>query len=224
MTAEPSIFVVEDHPVVRRGVEALIGSHYRLVGSADEAGAAIDLILERKPDLVLLDVNIEGGGGAVVVHQVKATNPDVKFLVLSVSTSRADVARMFNAGIDGYIVKTSDEQFLLDAISRTLAGGRPISREIAGHMLQIDQDITDTSGIDRLTPKEREVTTLIARGYTYQEVAASLSSPISVKTLETHVEHIFHKLGVASRHELTTLAFETGFVSPDSRDSRGSES
>lgn len=214
--AKPRIFVVEDHPVVRRGIESLIGSEYDLVGSADEVSAAIELIKERRPDLVLLDVHIEGGGGAAVVNAVRPVHPDVKFLVLSVSTSREDVLRMFQTGIHGYIVKTSDEQFLLGAIEQTLAGARPISREVAGHLLGIDEAVPEASGIERLTPKEREVTTLIARGYTYREVASSLGRPISIKTLESHIAHIFEKLGVASRHELTRLAFETGFVRPDS--------
>jgi len=212
----PSIFVVEDHPVVRRGIESLIGSEYDLVGSADEVSAAIDLIAERQPDLVVLDVHIEGGGGATVVDGVRPILPDIKFLVLSVSTSREDVLRMFRAGVDGYIVKTSDEQFLIAAIEQTLTGARPISREVAGHLLDIDEDIPEASGLERLTPREREVTTLIARGYSYREIASSLSRPISIKTLESHIAHIFEKLGVASRHELTRLAFETGFVQPDS--------
>jgi len=203
---------------VRRGIEALVGSRYRLVGSADEVGAAIELITERKPDLVLLDVHIGGGGGAAVVHAVKPVHAEIKFLVLSVSTSRDAVLRMFHAGINGYIVKTSDEESLLGAIQQTLQGGRPISREVAGHLLDIDDEIPVESGIDRLTPREREVMTLIARGYTYREVARSVSNPISIKTLETHVLHIFEKLGVASRHELTRFAYETGFVNPDSRD------
>ena len=204
--------------MVRRGIEALVGSRYRLVGSADEVGAAIELITERQPDLVLLDVHIGGGGGGAVVHAVKPVHPEIKFLVLSVSTSRDAVLRMFHAGINGYIVKTSDEESLLEAIRQTLEGGRPISREVAGHLLDIDDEIPLESGIDRLTPREREVMTLIARGYTYREVAGSLSNPISIKTLETHVLHIFEKLGVASRHELTRFAYETGFVNPDSRD------
>jgi len=215
MSTLPTVFVVEDHPVVRRGVESIVGSHYRLVGSADEANSAIEMIVERQPDLVLLDVNIGGGGGATVVTAVKETHPGIKFLVLSVSTSRDSVVRMFQVGIDGYVVKTSDEQFLLDAVQATLDGGRPISREVAGHLLEIDEDIPPASGIERLTPREREVTTLVARGYTYREVAAALPNPISIKTLETHIAHIFEKLGVASRHELTRLAYETGFVNPD---------
>lgn len=207
--------IVEDHPVFRRGLEAIVTPHYRFLGSADEVGAAVELILERQPDLVLLDVHIDGGGGAAVVQAVRPRQPEVKFLVLSVSTSKEDVLRMFDAGIDGYIVKTSDEQFILDSLGQTLTGARPISREVAGHLLEIDESITSGTGIERLTPREREVTTLIARGYTYKEAAAALSNPISVKTLEKHVAHIFDKLGVASRHELARVAFETGFVGPD---------
>ena len=87
-----------------------------------------------------------------------------------------------------------------------------VEAEVAGFLLNIDRDIPDAAGIERLTPRERDVTTLIARGYSYRETAATLS--ISVKTLENHMHHIFTKLGLASRHELTRLAYETGFLRP----------
>ena len=207
-----SVFIVEDHPLVRRGIEGLIEKRYELVGSADEVGIAVEMIEERRPDLVLLDVKLPGGGGAAVVEGVRRFDSDVKFLVLSVSAARDDVVRMFRAGIDGYVVKTADEAFVLKAIERTLRGARPVSPEIAGFMLDIDEDIPEAEGIERLTPREREVTTLIARGYTYRETAATLS--MSVKTLENHIGHIFSKLGVASRHELARIAYETGFLRP----------
>lgn len=214
----PSIFIVEDHPVVRRGVEALIAAGYRLAGSADEVGPAVEMIRERQPDLVLLDVRLPGGGGGAVVEAVRRFDPQVKILVLTVSASREDVVRMFEAGIDGYVVKTADESYVLEAIRLTLDGSRPISPEVAGHMLDIDRDTPPASGIERLTPREREVTTLVARGFSYKEVAASLG--ISVKTLENHVAHIFAKLGLASRHELTRVAYETGFLHPDAVETR----
>lgn len=208
-----SVFIVEDHPVVRRGIEALIASAYQLAGSADEVSTAVEMIRERMPDLVVLDVKIPGGGGAAVVDSVRRFDPDVRFLVLSVSTSRQDVVRMFQAGIDGYLVKTADESFVLDAIDQILAGSQALSPEVAGYLLDIDRDIPDAAGIDRLTPREREVTTYVARGYSYKETAAALG--ISVKTMENHMGHIFAKLGLASRHELTWLAFETGFLHPE---------
>lgn len=214
MSESPAtVFVVEDHPVVLRGVEALIGQRYRLVGSADEVGAAVEMIVERQPELVILDVRIPGGGGAAVVEAVRRHDPEVKFLVLTVSANRQDVLRMFQAGIDGYLVKTADEAQLLDAIEVTLAGGRPVSPEIAGFMLDIAEGIVEAEGLERLTPREREVTTLIARGYSYKETATALS--MSVKTLENHIAHIFTKLGLASRHELARIAYETGFLQPD---------
>lgn len=207
------VFVVEDHPIVLRGIASLIDQRFDLVGSADEVGSAVEIISEREPDLVLLDVHIPGGGGAAVIEAVRRTNSSVKFLVLTVSTSREDVARMFDAGVDGYIVKSSDEHLLLDAIDDVLEGGRPVSQEVAGYLLDIDENIVEAAGIERLTPREREVTTLIARGYTYRETAHRLE--VSVKTLENHMAHIFAKLGLASRHELTRLAYETGFLRPD---------
>lgn len=214
--ASASVFIVEDHPLVRKGIEAIIGKRYRLAGSADEVGTAVEMIRERRPDLVLLDVKIPGGGGSAVVEAVRRFDSHVRFLVLSVSASREDVVRMFQAGIDGYLVKTADEDFVLEAIAHTLAGSRPVSPEVAGYLLNIDRDIPAAAGIERLTPREREVTTLVARGYSYRETATTLS--MSVKTLENHMHHIFTKLGLASRHELTRLAYETGFLRPDGAD------
>lgn len=215
MDERPSVFVVEDHPVVRLGVESLIRESFHFVGSADTATSAIEMIEERTPDLVLLDVHFAGGGGATVAERIKNSIPGIKVLALSISANRDDVVRMFKSGVDGYLVKTTDPPDLLRAISETLAGGRPLSREIAGHLLAIDADVPESAGIERLTPREKEITTLIARGYTYREIASRLDPPISTKTLESHVAHIFEKLGTASRHEVARIAYETGFVTPE---------
>lgn len=209
----PSIFVVEDHPMVRMGIEALISEKYRYAGSAEDVATAIEIILERRPDLVLLDVRIDGGGGAAVVTAVRKVAPDTKFLVLSVSTSPEDVLVMFQAGVDGYVVKTADEGFLLEAIDRALAGTTAVSPEVAGYLLDIDDFTREIEGIERLTPREREVTTLIARGFTYKESAAELH--ISVKTVENYVASIFRKVHVTSRSELTRYVYETGWLRPD---------
>lgn len=206
------LFVVEDHPLMLSGIQKALENNYDLVGSASEAGPAIDMIVERAPDLVLLDVHFNGGGGPAVIEGVKRHNQDVKFLAYTVSTSAEDVVRMFRVGVDGYVVKRADEFELAEKIDQVLDGGRPVSRYVANYLMQIDEVAASQTELETLTPKEREVMTLIARGYKYREVADELD--MSVKTLETHMKHIFDKLGVASRHEVTRIAFETGFVEP----------
>jgi len=212
-STRPRVFVVEDHPLMLSGIERALEERYQLVGSASEAAPAVEMILERQPDLVLLDVRFEGGGGAAVIEGVKRQSQDIKFLAYTVSTSAEDVVRMFRVGVDGYVVKKADGAELADNIDQVLAGGRPVSRFVANYLMQLDDVVADSPELEGLTPKEREVMTLIARGYRYREVAEELS--ISVKTLETHMKHIFDKLGVASRHEVTRIAFSTGFVEPD---------
>lgn len=209
----PRVFVVEDHPMMLFGLQRYLEDRYEVVGSASEVQPAIDLILERQPDLVLLDVRIPGGGGALVAESVRKANPDIKLLAFTVSTNANDVRRMLEAGVDGYVVKKTEGFELMDQIDLALAGGRPMSRYVANYSLHIDDVAASTTELEQLTPKERAVVTLIARGFKYREVAEELG--ISVKTLETHMAHIFGKLGVASRHELTRIAFETGFVDPD---------
>lgn len=212
-SARPRLFVVEDHPLMLSGIQRALENRYELVGSASEAAPAIEMILERRPNLVLLDVRFEGGGGAAVIEAVKRRSEDIKFLAYTVSTSAEDVIRMFRVGVDGYVVKKADGEELADNIDQVLAGGRPVSRFVANYLMQLDDVVAESSELEGLTPREREVMTLIARGYRYREVAAELD--ISIKTLETHMKHIFDKLGVASRHEVTRIAFSTGFIDPD---------
>lgn len=210
--SRPRVFLVEDHPLTLFGLEKYLEDRYVLTGSASEASAAIDLILERQPDLVLLDVQFPGGGGAAVIEAVKPQAPGIKFLAFTVSTSANDVVKLFKAGVDGYVVKTTEGFELEEQIDKALAGGRPVSRYVAGHLLKIDDVASTHSEIESLTPREREVVTLIARGFKYREIAEDLG--MSQKTLETHMRHVFDKLGVASRNEVTHLAFESGFIQP----------
>jgi DNA-binding NarL/FixJ family response regulator len=207
------VFIVEDHDIVRFGLEKLVEDRYDLVGSADNVVDAVELIRERNPDVVVLDVGLPGGGGGVVVEALRRTHPDVKFLAFTVSTRRQDVIRLMRAGASGYVVKTIDRHHLIALIEQVLAGGIPISPEVAGYLLDIDDESHKEENFGLLTAREREVATYIARGYTYREGAEVMQ--MSVKTLETHIRHIFEKLGVTSRHELTKAAFGSGFVEPD---------
>lgn len=213
MEDELRIVLVDDHDVVRAGMRAILESDFEIVGEADNVDSAVELILERRPDLVVLDVKLPGGGGASVIEPVRRELPETRFMALTVSTSREDVVRLLDAGVDGYITKTTYGADFPDLIRKTYAGARPISPDVAGFLLDIDEGMAENTSLSRLTPREREVVNLIARGYSYRETAERLG--VTVKTLENHMHNIFEKLSVASRHELTALAYEQGYLRPD---------
>ncbi|MGI9583985.1 MAG: response regulator [Acidimicrobiia bacterium] len=207
-----SVYLVDDHDTVRAGTRAFL-SEFSIAGEADNTADAIAGILETRPDVALVDVHMDGSrGGAEVVAAVKEVAPEIKCIAFTVSTSRSDVAALLAAGVDGYLTKSTSGEELPAAIHDVLNGGVPISREVASYLLDIDAVAEQNSLMDRLTPREREVVMHIARGYTYRESATKLG--MKVKTLETHMSHIFEKLGVATRAELSFLAYETGIVDP----------
>jgi DNA-binding NarL/FixJ family response regulator len=212
----PRIFLVEDHAVFRAGVKAELGDAVEVVGEADEAGAAIELISERLPDVVLLDVHLPGGGGLAVLQGVLPHHPEVQFLALSVSDAPEDVIAVIRAGARGYITKTISGGELLQAVYRVGAGDAVFSPRLAGFVL--DAFAQGTAGapagldpeLDQLSPREREVLRLIARGYTYKEVGRDLT--ISAKTVESHVSSVLRKLQLSTRHELARWATDRRLV------------
>ncbi len=211
------IFLVEDHAMFRAGVKAELGDAVEVVGEADEADAAVELISERLPDVVLLDVHLPGGGGRAVLAGVHPIHPEVQFLALSVSDAPEDVIAVIRAGARGYVTKTISGPELLQAVHRVAAGDAVFSPRLAGFVLDA---FTQAGGaapgpdldpeLDQLSPREREVLRLIARGYTYKEVARDLG--ISVKTVETHVSSVLRKLQLSTRHQLTRWAADRRLV------------
>jgi DNA-binding NarL/FixJ family response regulator len=212
----PRIFLVEDHAVFRAGVKAELGDAVEVVGEADDADAAIELIGERLPDVVLLDVHLPGGGGLAVLRGVLPHHPEVQFLALSVSDAPEDVIDVIRAGARGYVTKTISGPELLQAVYRVAAGDAVFSPRLAGFVLDAfaHGGAAPAAGLDpeldQLSPREREVLRLIARGYTYKEVARDLS--ISAKTVESHVSSVLRKLQLSTRHELTRWATDRRLV------------
>jgi DNA-binding NarL/FixJ family response regulator len=212
----PRIFLVEDHAVFRAGVKAELGDAVDVVGEADEAAAATELIGERLPDVVLLDVHLPGGGGLAVLRGVLPAHPEVQFLALSVSDAPEDVIDVIRAGARGYVTKTISGPELLQAVYRVAAGDAVFSPRLAGFVLDAfahggtTQAATLDPQLDQLSPREREVLRLIARGYTYKEVARDLT--ISAKTVESHVSSVLRKLQLSTRHELTRWATDRRLV------------
>jgi DNA-binding NarL/FixJ family response regulator len=214
----PRIFLVEDHAVFRAGVRAELGDAVDVIGEADEVGAAIELINERLPDVVLLDVHLPGGGGQAVLRGVLPQHPEVQFLALSVSDAPEDVIAVIRAGARGYVTKTISGPELLQGVYRVAAGDAVFSPRLAGFVLDAFSHDTATGApisgldpeLDQLSPREREVLRLIARGYTYKEVARDLT--ISAKTVESHVSSVLRKLQLSTRHELTRWATDRRLV------------
>ena len=212
--ARPRVFLVDDHRLFRSGVRAELGDGVELVGEADEVEAAIELIRERQPDVVLLDVHMPGGGGRAVLEAVGQTHPHVRFLALSVSDAAEDVIDVIRGGARGYVTKTISGPDLADAIRRVADGDAVFSPRLAGFVLDAFASMPEAAAarvsldpeLDLLTAREREVLRLIARGYTYKEAARELS--IAVKTVETHVSAVLRKLQLSTRHELTRWATE----------------
>ena len=209
----PRVVLVDDHGLFRSGVRAELGTRVEVLGEADDVAPAIELIGRLLPDVVLLDVHLPGGGGHAVITEVKKEHPEIKFLALSASDAPEDVIAVIRAGARGYVTKTISGDELVDAIRRIAAGDSVFSPRLAGFVLDAFASQAAPAGIalpppdpelDQLTPREREVLRLIARGYTYKEIAGELF--ISIKTVETHVSSVLRKLQLSTRHQLTRWA------------------
>ena len=204
------VLIVDDHAMFRAGVRAELGTSVDVVAEAADVDEALAAITAHRPDVVLLDVHLPGGGGAEVMRRlppaVAADGP--RFLALSVSDAAEDVIGTIRSGARGYVTKTITGPELVDAIRRVSEGDAVFSPRLAGFVLDAFAGTIEISAVDedldRLTEREREVMRLIARGYAYKEVAKELF--ISIKTVETHMSSVLRKLQLSSRHELTRWA------------------
>jgi len=210
------VVVVDDHDVIRVGVRQSLEADIEVVGEARDVEGAIEAIRVTRPEVVILDVHLPGGtgGGALdVLAEVLGGKEAPKVLALSVSDAAEDVVAVVRAGARGYVTKSISGPDLSDAVRRVATGDAVFSPRLAGFVL----DAFNAAGgevaaadedLDKLTEREQEVMRLIARGYTYREVGQKLF--ISVKTVETHVGKVLHKLQLSNRHELAHWAARRG--------------
>lgn len=208
-----SVFLVDDHALFLTGVRAELEGDFEVLGVARDVDGAIDDIRSLTPDVVLIDVHMPGGGGIAVVRSINETNPDVRFLALSVSDAPEDVIAMIRAGCRGYVTKSIAPDELAAAIGRVHSGDAVFSPSLAGFVLEAFSNavpVDDDPELDHLTPREREVLRQIARGYPYKQIARRLD--ISTKTVETHVSSVLRKLQLSNRHELARWASDRRIV------------
>jgi DNA-binding NarL/FixJ family response regulator len=212
MTPPVRVVLVDDHRLVRSGVRAELGSQVQVIGEAGDVDEAVRAISSLRPDVVLLDVHLPGGGGAEVVRRVRDDTPDVRFLALSVSDAAEDVIGVVRAGARGYVTKAIDGPALTDAVLRVASGDAVFGPRLAGFVLDAfsgdpvpaPAERTADPELDSLTARERDVLRLIARGYTYREAAGELV--LSARTIESHVSSVLRKLQLSNRRELARWA------------------
>lgn len=206
------VVLVDDHAIFRSGLKADLASDIQIVGEAGTVEDAISVIASERPDVVLLDVHLpggRGGGGAEVLAGCAAQLDGTRFLALSVSDAAQDVVTVIRAGARGYVTKSISGEEISAAVRRVASGDAVFSPRLAGFVLDAfsgAQVASVDEELDLLSDRELQVMRLIARGYSYREVAKELF--ISIKTVESHVSNVLRKLQLSNRHELTRWAVD----------------
>lgn len=205
------VVIVDDHAIFRSGLKADLAHDIHVLAEAATVEEAIAAVTAHQPDVVLLDVHLPGGrgqGGREVIAGCAGLLTTTKFLALSVSDSAEDVVSVIRAGARGYVTKSISGTEISDAVRRVAGGDAVFSPRLAGFVLDAfgTAEVAVEDELDKLSARELEVMRLIARGYSYKEVAKALF--ISIKTVETHVSAVLRKLQLSSRHELTRWAVD----------------
>jgi DNA-binding NarL/FixJ family response regulator len=204
LTAAPiRVVVADDHPIWRTGVRADLGEDFAVIGEASDAATAIGEIRSKRPDLVLCDLSMPGGG----LQVVRECAPLAPIVILTVSDDEHDVVDAVAAGAVGYLLKSTAGPELRDALRRAAAGEPVFSAALAAYVLTEFRRLRDEApSADGLTDREREVLRCVARGMTYRAIGEQLF--ISPKTVENHTRNIMAKLHLSRRHDLVRWAID----------------
>ena len=200
------VVLADDHPIWRDGVAADLGDGFEVIAEASTADEAIEVVRRLRPDLVVCDLQMPGGGGLAVV---RACSEQVRIVILSVSEQERDLLDAVAAGAVGYLTKSTRPEELRDALQRAARGEPVFSPSLAMLVLGEFRRLSrQASGTNPLTEREREVLQHVARGYPYREIGEQLH--ISPKTVENHVRNILDKLHLNRKQELIRYAVEHG--------------
>lgn len=202
------VLIVDDHPVVRVGVRALIerDADLRVVAEARDGAEAVAMYQEHRPDVVVMDVRMPHVDGVQAIRRIAASYPEARIIALTSFEGDADIYRAIRAGARGYLLKDALETSLLDAIRRAAAGERVIPPEIASRLAAFIAQ-------DELTPRELEVLELAAKGMRNCDIAMAIGR--KEETVKAHLKNIMKKLGVGARTEAVTLALRRGIIHAD---------
>jgi len=203
-----NILLVDDHPMLRKGVAQLISleDNLNVIGEVSSGDEAITFAIDHTPDLILLDLNMKGLSGIETLSALKRANISAKVVIFSVSDSEADVLQALKFNADGYLLKDSEPEELIDKINQALAGEFVISNPLTQILAKCLRPQSKSNTFDSLTQREMENLKLIASGKSNKEIARKLG--ITEATVKVHNKNLFKKLGLKSRVEAAMWAVE----------------
>jgi len=211
-----TIIVADDHRIVREGLVKLLESRgdFEVIGEAADGEEAVNLVLEKQPDVVLMDIWMPRLSGIDATRRIGKRGSDAKVLVLSMHESRTYVEEVLRAGAAGYVVKSSASADLLQAIDAVNTGQSYLSPAITQQVVDAiaRPDDATPSGVAMLTDREREVLQLIAEGLSSKEIAGVLG--VSLKTVDSHRSNLMEKLDIHKVSGLVRFAIRAGLVEP----------
>lgn len=207
--AKARVFLVDDHPIVRRGFQLLLSMEPDLAvcGEADNGPVALEKMLKLKPEVAIVDLSLKSSSGLDLIKQLRAQLPELKILVFTMRAEGIFAERALRAGANGYITKEEGTEKAIEAIRLILQGKTYLSQELANAMMErmAGKGATAPTSVESLSDRELEVLELVGNGIGSREIAEKLH--ISIKTIESHREHIKTKLGLKSASELVSYAF-----------------
>lgn len=216
MSAQPGgairVVVVDDHTLFRRGLTALLAHEpgFEVAGEAADGFEGIRLVAARKPDVVLLDLDMPGLSGVETLNAIQKEMPGTNVVMLTVSEDADDLLAALRAGAVGYLLKNIDSDFLVASIRRAAEGESVISPEMTGKLVHGLRAGGAPTPADSLSPREREILGHLAKGSSNKEIARTLA--VAESTVKIHVQHILRKLNLNSRVQAAVWAIEHGIA------------
>ncbi|MFV1962010.1 MAG: response regulator [Acidimicrobiia bacterium] len=216
---ETRVLVVDDHTLVRRGTREILEhrTEIQVVGEAADGAEAVSLTQRLRPDVVLMDLGLPGVGGVEATREIKARWPDVEVLVLTVHDDDQYVFEAIRAGASGYLLKDVHDNELIDAVLAVAEGGVVLQPAIARRLVAVlrtrGKTLDEPSRTNALTDRELQVLRLVAKGLSNRDVGERLG--VSARTVETHLTHVYRKLGASSRTEATIRGLRDAWLKLD---------
>ena len=212
------ILIVDDHTLFRSGIKLVLQRHegFEVVGEAGDGLEGVKRAIQLKPDVVLLDLHMPGTSGLEALRLLKEDIPETQVVMLTVSEDAEDLLETLRAGARGYLLKNIDTEFLLESIQRAARGESVMSPQIAHKLAdslralpKVNVAVADVNP-GKLSPREREIIVMLARGTSNKEIALKLN--LSESTIKIHVQGILRKLNLSKRVQAAVYAVEHGLI------------